>query len=136
MNLLEWGIQLGVMVVGLTALLWLFRRSRAAERSIVTLSEQLALYTETSISLAATVQRVLLTPDARQAASTSRHYLLRQARVAAGEGRPIEHVAGEYRLSNDEALLLAASARSRREPPARESRDPGATRGYAEGSDR
>ena len=132
MNLHEWALQLGVILAVAIVIVWLVRRSRATARSVAALNEQLALYTETSITLAATVQRVLLTPERAPQPATSRRYMLRQARLAAEDGQPIERVAGEYRLSSDEVRLLAASARAKTgESPRRASPDADATRGYA-----
>lgn len=89
------------------ALVLALARLRRADTQIALLSRQLSVYVETSIELAACVDRRLNDSSQPLAARSSRRELLAQARARRDGGLSMAHIATSLELSEDEQALLA-----------------------------
>ncbi len=89
------------------ALVLSLARLRRADVQLAKLAEQLSVYVETSVELAACVDRRLNDNSAPLPARSSRRELLAQARARRDGGLSMAHIATSLELSEDEQALLA-----------------------------
>ena len=97
-------VLLAVMAV-MVARIWLWHR-RAGLR-MEQLASTVATYSDASLRLAATVERVWLAPEQGPPGSLSRRELLRQARDQLAAGESLTRVVDGFGLSQEEARLLS-----------------------------
>ncbi|MEM7100300.1 MAG: hypothetical protein AAF541_18685 [Pseudomonadota bacterium] len=87
---------------------WMFLQNRAARSQLSILSEQLEVFTRSSIEVAKTVTRLLDGQDLREIQThvSSRRWVVDEARARLDDGQPLDQVAGSLGLNHDEVSLL------------------------------